>query len=310
MNYIIVVDWGTSHLRAYLCKVMTDGQFEHVDSAYALGVSKCEPNFQQELMHCIQPWAEQFGKLAIYLAGQIGSSIGWKEAPYLPCPVAPGKIAQSCLEFNCQGHKISVIPGVSCQLDDNNYDVMRGEEIQVLGWLQLHKSHSVGRHLLCLPGTHTKWVLIENGEIQLFKTAMTGELYDLLSNQSVLIQQPTSNFDCAAFAKGAKYTLESELGNFSHGIFSVRSKQLFGELSPEQASSYLSGLLIGSDVRAAINAHQWQLNATTKVTIIGDAHLSQCFADVLTMQNISSEICEVSKTTLLGFSSVYQAKKV
>ena len=310
MGYIIVVDWGTSHLRAHLCEVFPSGRFERVDSAYALGVSKCTPNFQQELLTCIDHWVKVYGKVAIYLAGQIGSSIGWKEAKYLACPVAPKNIAQACLEFECEGHKVCVVPGISCQLDDENHDVMRGEEVQVLGWLQLDELHRKGKHIICLPGTHTKWVLVENGKIQLFKTAITGELYDLLSNQSVLIQQPSKIFDSKAFTLGAKYTLESELGNFSHGIFSVRSKQLFGELSPQQASSYLSGLLIGSDVRAAINATQWSLTPETTVTIIGDAHLSQCFADVLKMQSIPTDICEVNETTLLGFSSVYLAKKL
>ncbi len=310
MEHVICVDWGTSHLRAYLCQVKPEGGLELLEIRLGLGVTKCGGHFEAELIKCIGSWSQSYGKLPILMAGQIGSSIGWKEAVYLPCPVKPEKIAGSCLQFDCHGYQISIVPGVCCLLNsehEDNHDVMRGEELQVLGWLELKAEHRIGRHLLCLPGTHTKWVLIVDGEIQLFKTAMTGELFDLLSTRSVLIQHQTKGFDRDSFALGARYTLNSELGNFSHGIFSVRSKQLFGELNPTEASSYLSGLLIGSDVRAAINANEWNLSKAEKVAIIGAEQLSQRFADVLTIQEINSYMCEVNKTTLLGFAAVYQA---
>lgn len=306
MADIIALDWGTSHLRAYLCKIQKDGQFCLVDTRLALGVAKCQPEFEQELINCIKPWSKVHGKLPIVMAGQISSSIGWLETDYLPCPIVLSNLADACVQFNCQGHQISVVPGVSCRINEQNYDVMRGEEIQVSGWLDLQTEHRQGKHLLCLPGTHTKWVLVHDGEIVLFKTAMTGELFDLLSHQSVLIQKPSQQFDAQAFAKGARYTLDSELGNFSHGVFSVRSKQLFGELSQQQASSYLSGLLIGTDVRAAINASQWNINKLGPVSIIGAQHLSQCFSIALNMKSIETKIWNETQTSIQGFSSLYQ----
>lgn len=122
------------------------------------------------------------------------------------------QLAKSCVNFQCNGYNINVIPGLSCKLENNNYDCMRGEELQILGWLQLAEENQVSRHVVCLPGTHTKWLLVEDGKIKLFKTALTG------------------------------------------GLFSVRSRQLFGQLSAQEATSYLSGLLIGSDVHASMNA--------------------------------------------------------
>jgi 2-dehydro-3-deoxygalactonokinase len=306
LTYIIAVDWGTSHLRAYLCQVNSVGHLHLLETRLALGVNKCTPNFEQELLMCIAPWTKLYGKIAIYLAGQISSSIGWKETPYLPCPLKPSVIAQSCLSVEVEGHNIFVLPGVSCKTNCN-YDVMRGEELQVLGWLQLDAQHNIGTHLVCLPGTHTKWVLIKEGEIKLFKTAITGELYDLLCHQSVLIQQQDCIFDQSAFIKGAKYTLESELGSFTHGLFSVRSKQLFGELTSAQACAYLSGILIGSDVRAAQNAQEWRLKSLASVAIIGAPELSQCFATVLGLQQIKSKIYNVTDTTLAGFSVIYNS---
>jgi len=306
-SHFIAVDWGTSRLRAFLCKVKTDGSLKLVTRSAGLGVSKSALSFEETLMECISPWEFEYGKLPILMAGQIGSSIGWKKTPYLASPISPQELAKSCVNFHCNGYDISVIPGLSCKLENNNYDCMRGEELQILGWLQLAKENQVGRHLVCLPGTHTKWVLVEDGKIKLFKTALTGELFDLIANHSVLIQEKATVFNQEAFDSGAAFTLNSEMGSLIHGLFSVRSRQLFGQLSADEATSYLSGLLIGSDVRAAMNATEWNLSKMDQVSIIGAPHLSSCFASVLESQSISTEICQVTTTTLLGFNSVFQS---
>lgn len=305
-SYIIVVDWGTSYLRAYLCKIEVDGTLHLNDIKHSLGVNKIAASFEDTLMTCILPWVNLYGKLPIFMSGQIGSSIGWKETVYLSCPISPLEIVSGCLEFECNGHFITIIPGLSCKLSNDNYDAMRGEELQVLGWLQLDPHHSQGEYLICLPGTHTKWVLVQNGEIQLFKTAMTGELYDLLTNNSVLIQEKSNVFDEVAFNQGANFTLNSERGSFTHGLFSVRSKQLFGELSAAKANSYLSGLLIGSDVRAAVNANEWRLELLDNVVIIGAQQISDLFAKVLNSHGVTTSIYNVTDTTILGFNCVYQ----
>lgn len=303
-NYIIGIDWGTTHLRAYLCDISTSGDTHLIAVEKGLGVSKQLLSFEDSLFDCIDPWLKLYGKLPIYLCGQIGSSIGWHEAPYLPCPINPHKIKNDFLSFIVRGHKVSIIPGISCCLGENDFDVMRGEELQILGWLKLNPTHQKGQYLLCLPGTHTKWVLLVDGEIQLFKTAMTGELFDLLSTQSILIQKNGSSFNLDSFLNGANKTLNSELGAFSHSLFSVRSKQLFSKLNENNAASYLSGFLIGSDVRAAINALQWNMQNFQSIEIIGAPHLSDCFAQVLSLKNIKSRVHNVEKITLLGFSGL------
>jgi 2-dehydro-3-deoxygalactonokinase len=306
-SYFIAVDWGTTRLRAFLCNIKADGSLKLVTRSGGLGVSKSPLNFEKTLMQCISSWEFEYGKLPVLMSGQIGSSIGWKETAYLACPISPQKLAKNCIHFNCNGYDISVIPGLSCQLQNDNYDCMRGEELQILGWLQLAEENQKGTHLICLPGTHTKWVLVEDGKIKLFKTALTGELFDLIANHSVLIQEKSTLFNQASFDSGAAFTLDSEMGNFMHGLFSVRSRQLFGQLSADDATSYLSGLLIGSDIRAAMNATEWNLAKMDKVSIIGAPHLSRCFARVLESQSLTTEICKVTATTLLGFNSVFQS---
>lgn len=307
-DFIIAVDWGTSYLRAYLCQIQTDGSFSHKDTVIGLGVNKVDGNFEQELFNQIKPWTEQHGKLPIYLAGQIGSSIGWKETQYIPCPTSPFELANACLNFYCQNHQLSIIPGLSCNHDNSYQDVMRGEELQVLGWLSQNPSHKKGQHLICLPGTHTKWVLVDNGQIKLFKTAMTGELYDLLCNHSVLIQSSEEEFCFDIFEQGAQYTLNSELGSFTHGLFSVRSKQLFNDIAPKHARAYLSGMLIGTDVRAAVNATEWQLASVDQIAIIGNRHLSKQFKYVFAQLGVTGKIFDVEQISIAGFENIYRAR--
>ncbi|MCH2058688.1 MAG: 2-dehydro-3-deoxygalactonokinase [Thalassotalea sp.] len=302
--HFITIDWGTSHLRAFLCCIDQQDELSLIKRVTGLGVTKITSSFEQELFDCISPWTEEYGKLPILMAGQIGSSIGWKETQYLACPTSPKSVASACLQFESRGHQVTIVPGLHCSHNNNYRDVLRGEELQVLGWLAEDASHSKGRHLICLPGTHTKWVLVNNGQVLKFKTAMTGELFDLLSNHSVLIQRPTTEFNEPAFKYGAKYTLASELGSFIHGLFSVRSKQLFNELTPEHATSYLSGMLIGSDVRAALNATEWDFNELDSVNVIGNRQLSEYFTKVLAMLDIGATIHNVEKVTLAGFLSI------
>ncbi len=306
--YVIAVDWGTSNLRAHLCEILPNRKFKVLATKEGPGVSKVNGDFETELMTLTKKWRNEFSQLPMLLSGLIGSSIGWKEVPYLSCPVSPHLLADSYFNFNCQGHDMYIVPGVSCCLSDGYHEVMRGEELQVLGWLQLNDNHKLGRHLICLPGTHTKWVLVENAEIQYFKTSVTGELYDILCQHSVLIQNQHSRFSNDVFTAAAQYSLASQQDSLIHSLFSTRSKQLFNDIRPEDAPSWLSGLLIGSDVRAACNARQWQMDDFQKVAIIGNGQLADCFSVALAIKEIETEVFDVTATSIAGFSSFYQAK--
>ncbi|OBP13572.1 hypothetical protein A5320_16680 [Rheinheimera sp. SA_1] len=316
----IAVDWGTSHLRAYLCQIQVDQQTPLDQQAHAAqqvllqgtvtgpGVGKRKTDFAQTLQQAIAPWLAEYGNLPVLLAGQIGSSIGWHETAYLPCPIVPEQIVGTGFQFSCAELQLTIMPGLCCRLANLQFDVMRGEELQILGFLQLNPQFRQGEHLLCLPGTHTKWVLLREGVIEYFKTAMTGELFDLLSRQSVLIQQPCSSeqLDWPAFSQGSDFTLTADAGNLVHGLFSVRTRQLFGGENGAQACSYLSGMLIGSDVRAALHATDWQLNADSSVVVIGGYPLQDCFSKVLQAVGIEATTADVTACTLRGFATVFQ----
>ena len=300
----IAIDWGTSRLKAYLCCVQPNQNVEVLDEAQADGVQKNNNDFATIFRNVTQHWRQEHGLLPVFMGGQIGSTIGWKKSPYVACPVAPADIVVGQVEFECEGQIINIIPGVRCQHENGNFDVMRSEEIQVLGWLEASASNRNGTYLICLPGTHTKWILVKDGIIQMFKTAMTGELFDLLTHSSILIQTPSDTFVPESFDLGSKYTLASSSGSLIHGLFSVRTKQLFEELSADEANSYLSGLLIRSDVRAALHAKEWQIKDVDEVIIIGESHISDLFERVIRTQTKTVRCLHGKQATVLGFAAI------
>lgn len=303
----IAIDWGTSHLRAYLCDADKQKGFKLLEQRDGPSVVKVNKKFEQTFTDIVAPWIEQYGTLPIYMTGQITSTIGWHETPYLECPLNPENLLKQAVTFDCNKLHITALPGSRCRLKSNLHDVMRGEELQVLGFLKHNPQYQQGEVLLCLPGTHTKWVLINNSEILCFKTAMTGELYHLLCHQSVLIPADCEDgdFDWKAFKEGCDLTLSSDSGNLTHGIFSVRTRQLSKELTPLQAKAYLSGVLIGSDVRAARHASEWQLLGNARVVVIGTKQLNKCFATALSQIDVKCVEFDIKIATLSGFNYLY-----
>ena len=230
---MIAIDWGTTSFRAY-----------RLDSAGAIVATRSAPKgilsvpaggFAAVLDEEIRPWKEE---RPIVMSGMVGSRQGWVEAPYVPCPAGFPEIAAAMREVR---KGTWVVPGVSCRDDCGVPDVMRGEETQVLG--------AERDGLFCLPGTHSKWVEVRAGRIARFSTAMTGEVYAVLKSHSILgrmMEEGKAN--ARAFRDGVERS--GEPGGLLHHLFGVRTKGLMGELDAAAASSYLSGLLIGHEIRS------------------------------------------------------------
>jgi 2-dehydro-3-deoxygalactonokinase len=240
----IAGDWGTSRLRLFLC----DGGGAVLARREGPGIAEVGGRAADVFASLTTDWD---AALPAILSGMVGSTIGWREAAYCPCPAAPGAIAGAALRFEAGGRSIAIIPGLSCTNASGLFDVMRGEETQLLGALRLRPELAGGRHLFCLPGTHAKWALIEDGTVIRFQTALSGELFALLSQHSVLARgADAANPAHPAFAAGVAAARES--AGLLHLLFSTRSRQLNGEIAKEEAASYLSGLIVGTEITAAL----------------------------------------------------------
>jgi len=291
----IVGDWGTSRLRLFLC----DAQGTVLARADGPGVAQAGSNAGQVFAELTAEWDTS---LPAILSGMVGSTIGWREASYLSCPVAAEAIAQGALRFTAAGRDIAIVPGLSCKGPAGLFDVMRGEETQLLGAMRLQPELAQGRHLFCLPGTHAKWVLVEDGRVIHFQTALSGELFALLSAHSVLARGAGAvSRDHAAFGDGLEQAQDK--AGLLNLLFSTRSRQLVGEIPKEQAASYLSGLIIGEDVAAALRLFAPEGH----VTLVCAPDLAALYATALSRHGQDSASISGDDAALAGLVFVHQA---
>jgi 2-dehydro-3-deoxygalactonokinase len=236
----IAVDWGTTNRRAYAIRPDGTQGDEFEDEKGILGVEAGGfPDAVAEIR-------ARLGDLPMLLAGMIGSNRGWIEAPYVPCPAGAEELAAHIIW--AEPERTAIVPGLSF-LDDRRADVMRGEEVQMFG--ALAAGLMPGDGLVCHPGTHNKWVTMEGGRVARFRTVMTGELFSLLKERSILadlLAAPVA--PGAAFEAGVLHGLSDE--DLTAELFSVRARVLLGQAAREDAASYTSGLLIGTDLRTGL----------------------------------------------------------
>ena len=236
----IAVDWGTTNRRGY--RVEPDGRMtdEMEDDQGILAVGK--GGFDR----AVGDFHARLGDRPLLMAGMIGSNRGWVEAPYVPCPAGLPELAQS-LKW-VVADRIAIVPGVSF-LSNDRADVMRGEEVQILG--AYAEGLVPADATICHPGTHNKWITLEDGRITSFRTIMTGELFNLLKEHSILadLLGERAGVD-EAFEAGVRHGLSHE--DLTAELFSVRARVLLGTSAREKAASYTSGLLIGTDLRTGL----------------------------------------------------------
>jgi 2-dehydro-3-deoxygalactonokinase len=238
-NGFIAVDWGTTNRRAYRLDSSGEcvGEFEDGD-----GILSVPPGGFPAAVAEIRA---RLGDLPLLLGGMVGSNRGWIEAPYVACPAGIDGLAAALV---WAGEREAIVPGVS-YIGEGRADVMRGEEVQLLGAVAAQEVPPTAR--VCHPGTHNKWVAVEDGRIASFRTIMTGELFNLLRQHSILadLLKGDSEPD-QAFRDGVSHALAHD--DLTSELFAVRARVLLGQARKEHAASYTSGLLIGADVRIGL----------------------------------------------------------
>ncbi|GGW61252.1 2-dehydro-3-deoxygalactonokinase [Alishewanella tabrizica] len=302
----IALDWGSTRLRAYCCELTPQQELVLLAQASGPGVVKIVGTFSDVLQQVIAPFVKQYGELPIFMAGQISSSIGWFETPYLNCPVTPQAILHSVCERISGQQSLYIMSGLRYQNPSGDNDTMRGEELQLLGLLRRYPQYLHGQHLVCLPGTHCKWVLLDNGYVSWFKSAITGELFDVLLQHSILLPKPATLYtdDWATFTAGCQRALTFPNESIVHALFSVRTKQLFDAYTASNARSYLSGLLIGADVGSILHDTKVESLPTGSIILIGSGALQQAYATALTQANQQSVLITEQEVVLAGFAAV------
>ncbi|QDO96008.1 2-dehydro-3-deoxygalactonokinase [Ferrovibrio terrae] len=276
---MIGIDWGSSGFRAY--RLSDDGILRERRTA-ASGIASLTPtDYAVVLQQQIGDWLRDEPTTPVLLSGMVGSRQGWREAAYAECPAGMSELAANFCPVDLGGgRQADIVPGLSCRGANGNPDVMRGEETQIFG-LDLPAEAT-----LCMPGTHSKHVQIRDGRIAGFATAMTGEVFALLKSHGLIAamlapaDSKPEELDTAAFESGL--ALSGQPGGLLHHIFSVRTRRLFNELSAEAAAHYLSGILIGHELRATAWAGQ--------VVIVGTGGLAMRYRKAFAFLGIDADV--------------------
>lgn len=278
MRPLLAIDWGTSSVRGARLGPMGEVLESREFSRGILSVSQGQ--FEFVLNELFGDWLQNPDALCL-ISGMAGSRQGWHEAPYCPCPAGFTELGQHLLWV--KPGRMALVPGLSCMDSQRSPipDVMRGEEVQIFGALQLSQRDTA---TLVLPGTHSKWVQVQDGHVTDFSTFMTGELYALLSQYSILSKtlDLQADFDAPSFLEGIDQSHQP--GSVLHHLFAVRTLGLFGRKPSSSLPSFLSGLLIGEELR-----HQTKPPPNSPVILIGSNALTMHYTLALQHLGIESQ---------------------
>jgi 2-dehydro-3-deoxygalactonokinase len=289
-NNWIAIDWGTTNFRAFLLE--NNQVIARLSEPCGL-LSVKEAQFAVTLQRLLAPWLNETPHLPIVMAGMVGSQQGWKNVPYAPLPAMAGDLLAGAYAFCTPwGSPAWIIPGVNGASRYGQPDVMRGEEIQLLGLAALYPAN---KHLALLPGTHSKHAWMCSGKLVDFSTFMTGELFSLLCEHSLLGRDlPPQTPHDASFALGVETACQG--APFSHLIFSARTRRLNGDVATEHVHSYLSGLLIGHELAGLTTSHPAWVVGSPALTA---RYLRAAEIVGLTLTAVDGDSCFLHGLTLL-----------
>jgi len=272
--FLIALDWGSTRFRGWLLD--PNGiEIDKIDEEFGIlniNHSQYIDVFEKQL----GSWIKEHGSIPIIAAGMIGSRQGWMETPYLNCPTGPEQLAQNLTYLKINSKLINdpismaIVPGIQ-YFENGIPDVMRGEETQIAGLLW--SQHQVG---LCIfPGTHSKWIFTNKGIIESFTTFMTGEIFSLMEKHSIVNRLMVGkSFNREDFLSGCNQSLSSSYG-FLKQIFSARTMGLFDKVKPKGIYSYLSGIVIGNEIKDGLDNY-YKNSSYKEKTIIMNGENSLC----------------------------------
>jgi 2-dehydro-3-deoxygalactonokinase len=288
---IALCDWGGSRLRAFL---QVEGEI--VARREGMGISALRGSAMGALRDTLRPWSEtNFDQ--IVMCGMGGSRNGIVEVPYVPMPAGLPEWASHALEHQADDFAILIAAGISGANAAGAPEVMRGEETQIFGAMKCDAALARGRHTLLLPGTHSKWVQITDGRITAMQTYITGELFAVLRDHSSLLRAGDSRESAdGGFAAGLARARESGL---SSSLFETRAAQLTLGRPQGWGRDFLSGLLIGDEVAAALRG-----SALTSVVLIGEGALAALYGEALFAQGVAFQCLDADRCVVAGLRAL------
>ncbi|TDF34446.1 2-dehydro-3-deoxygalactonokinase [Alteromonadaceae bacterium M269] len=287
----LVIDWGTTNFRAF---AMSATHELIKTKALNLGLLMVDPGkFGETLELVLESWLPDYRDLPVYMAGMVGSAKGWFNVDYVKTAAASDNLVGKAFSFRLPwGPKAFIMPGVCHQNKEHNYDVMRGEEVQLFG---LSKLLGKADFKAVLPGTHSKHAWVENSKITRLSSYLTGEFYSLLIDYSVLGKgiSASESFQESAFLKGLDDSVGAALTNQVFGAWTYR---LFEKLDEKQVPDYLSGMLIGYELQ--------HLSKGSDLYLIGGNELCKRYSRACSYFDINNTTAQGNECFLAGMSTL------
>lgn len=289
MERYIAVDWGSTHLRAWHIENNQCVSTLHLPLGVTqLGSGEAAAVFDRH----IAPWREG-SEVPVVMAGMIGSEAGWRSVPYLPCPVSLHDVGA---RLEAVAKNVWIVPGLKLERE-NEFNVMRGEETQLLGAMSLAPAACY-----VLPGTHSKWVSVQEGQVTRFDTVMTGELHQLLLHHSLIGKGLAEQWpDEAAFLHWLQKGLSTD--DVVSPLFATRAARILGALPEKSVSEALSGLLIGAEVATLSRRYR-----PKQVTLIASETLSPRYRQAFALLGITVNECRGEDAFLQGVRRIIDAR--
>ncbi len=294
--YRVVGDWGTSRLRLF--RIEGDAV---VDRAEGPGIGALDAAPADVLRAVLAPWRIEGEPGSIRLCGMVGSRNGWVDVPYVDCPADLATWAAGAVTMRLDGIPVSIMAGLATLDAHGVPDVMRGEETQIFGAIRNDPALGTEVRTIALPGTHSKWAVIEDGRIMRFRTFLTGELFALLRDRSTLTRAAAPSPDNeddepTGFAHGLMRAREG--GHLLGALFSTRAMQLRSGRSHGWAVGFLSGLIIGREVAEAVAAFP----ATHEIALVGDPALAARYLPALAAHGLTATLHDGDACALAGLA--------
>jgi 2-dehydro-3-deoxygalactonokinase len=290
---LVAVDWGTSRLRAYLL----DGSGAVLDRTAADEGIMAVPagGFPATLRRHVGGWLSGSGSLPVVLAGMVGSRNGWIEVPYLACPATAADIARALAPVDLgDGLEAHIVPGLTARDASGTPDVMRGEETKIVG-------AGLADGIVVTPGTHAKWSRVHKGRIEGFATFMTGDFYGAFMDHTILGKLAEKPEDEAGFGRGLAAAERD--GGLTHQAFSARTLVLMGEMGGHEVGPYLSGLLIGTEVRHALQ----HAGRDEEIVVVAEGAIARGYEQALERLGRNCRVLDPEATFLKGLLRLVDA---
>ncbi len=287
---IVFIDWGTTNVRAFLIRDESGEVIARRNSDKGIKFVP-EGGYPAVYHDLTADW--QDSSFFTLMAGMVGSANGWEEAPYVFLPASPDTVGKHIYKMSSV-EDVYIVGGLCCRGKNDTYDVIRGEEVQIIGLISKLKQ---GKHLVCLPGTHSKWLEInEHNIIDSFTTVMSGDFFSAICTGTIMAMMLESpqKFSKVDFQKGIE--ISGGPGGIMAHMFKVRGALLFEQIKAQHVESMISGIIIGSEIHNMKELY----NTKAFVHVIGSDVLGEKYSLALDILGIEHQIYAGEELSLAG----------